>query len=91
MAKVISLGLLPPDHPIFSGGLEISSPQGSRPSLSGLVRNTGGATPSSSSDESKLPQVPDSESQESCVEEPGEDDGRDSGESEGERARDLEG
>jgi len=48
MAKLIKLGLLPPDHPIYTGGPEIFTPRLFRPSQRS-ARATAGETPPSPS------------------------------------------
>jgi len=44
MAKIIRLGLLPPDHLIYSGGPEMFSPRAFNPSSTSSAPSTAGAT-----------------------------------------------
>ena len=48
MARIISEGLLPPDHPIFSGGLETFSIQKSKKSKKSSQPNSGEEIPAKS-------------------------------------------
>jgi len=49
MAKIIKLGSLPPDHPIYTGGPEMFSPLVFRPSSMNSAPTTAGETPPSPS------------------------------------------
>ena len=49
MGKVTKLGSLPPDDPIFSGGVEMFSPHAFRPSSTSSAKSTDGETQDKSS------------------------------------------
>jgi hypothetical protein len=57
MGKITVVGLLPPDHPIYSGGVEMFSPRVSRRSSRNSASDTAGeAQARSASAESGMPE-----------------------------------